>query len=315
MIREQVLFQSSTVVVAIYDHPGPGPHRDPAEEVARSHAVSLVEQGAFELRRRRERLWMRAGAVMVTHPGYAYSCQHREEFPTDRCLAVIPSPGLVESIASDGSGRLEAVPAHRRAAARTAYQFLGLRELLLRPGGPAEPLEVEVRAMELLAGVARWNRRARVGFRLGQVAWYAPRIDAARERIQADFRETHTLASLARGAGMSPFHFARVFAELTGTPPHRYLVEVRLMAARAMLLEGAGVTPAALACGFGNLSHFVRSYRRRFGTVPSATRSSQESASVRPAGAATLTHARRDADATARRRRHEATGDSPCSTT
>ena len=65
------------------------------------------------------------------------------------------------------------------------------------------------------------------------------------------------------------FHFTRVFAALTGMPPHRYLLRARLDAAARMLREGASVTETCFACGFANLSHFSRSFARRFGVAPS----------------------------------------------
>jgi len=68
---------------------------------------------------------------------------------------------------------------------------------------------------------------------------------------------------------MSPFHFARVFRELVGTPPHRYLLTVRLARAAALLREGTTVTDTCFAVGFGNFSHFIRLFRRTFGVSPS----------------------------------------------
>jgi AraC family transcriptional regulator len=65
------------------------------------------------------------------------------------------------------------------------------------------------------------------------------------------------------------FHFARVFTELVGRPPHRYLAETRLVAARGMLEQGRSVTETCFACGYSDLSHFSRSFARRFGVPPS----------------------------------------------
>lgn len=67
---------------------------------------------------------------------------------------------------------------------------------------------------------------------------------------------------------MSTFHFARLFAELAGTPPHRYLLRVRLDEAARGLRQGASVTDACFASGFQNLSYFIRAFRQRFGISP-----------------------------------------------
>jgi AraC-like DNA-binding protein len=68
---------------------------------------------------------------------------------------------------------------------------------------------------------------------------------------------------------MSPFHFARVFRELAGTPPHQYLLRVRLTEAARRLRDGDRVTNACFASGFSHLSHFGRLFHRRFGVLPS----------------------------------------------
>ena len=93
--------------------------------------------------------------------------------------------------------------------------------------------------------------------------WYAERVHFAREQLDREFASEFTVSELARSVGMSMFHFTRVFTELTGMPPHRYLLATRLKAARAMLRDGRSVTETCFACGFSNLSHFSRSFARR----------------------------------------------------
>ncbi len=102
-----------------------------------------------------------------------------------------------------------------------------------------------------------------------QLGWYARRVDRAREKLDVDYSRDHKLASLAEEAGMSPFHFSRVFRELVGTPPHRYLVRRRLEVASKLLREGLSVSETCFSSGFTNLSHFVRSFRGYFGRSPS----------------------------------------------
>jgi len=81
---------------------------------------------------------------------------------------------------------------------------------------------------------------------------------------------------LARRAGMSPRHFARVFHESFGTTPARFIERVRVETARRRLEEStSGVEAVASECGFGSAEvmrrAFLRSlrvspadYRRRF---------------------------------------------------
>src|SRR5438093_231155 len=79
-------------------------------------------------------------------------------------------------------------------------------------------------------------RKISRSFPQAQLAWYAERIEAAREQLTKRFADQHLLLTLARSVGMSPFQFARIFRELTGFAPHQYLLKVRYREALHMLL-------------------------------------------------------------------------------
>ena len=131
---------------------------------------------------------------------------------------------------------------------------------------------------EAMAGALYWSLSAETTnqslFRAHQLSWYAARIDRANALIKAHYDEPLSLSRIARDAGMSVYHFARVFNELEGQPPHRRLLEVRLTEARNRLRQGASVTNTCFGVGFGSLSHFVSTYRRHFGVRPSDTQNS-----------------------------------------
>jgi AraC-like DNA-binding protein len=79
------------------------------------------------------------------------------------------------------------------------------------------------------------------------------------------------VADLAAAAGMSRFHFSRVFRDETGSSPYAYLVDRRLERAAARLRAGGcSVTTAALDAGFRDLGRFARAFRARFGVTASA---------------------------------------------
>jgi len=59
---------------------------------------------------------------------------------------------------------------------------------------------------------------------------------------------------------------------MLGQSPHQYLLRARPAHAARMLRRGASVTEAVLGGGFGNLSHFTRTFRGRFGISPAEYR-------------------------------------------
>jgi AraC-like DNA-binding protein len=139
---------------------------------------------------------------------------------------------------------------------------------------PEPDLAAETCAAALLDAVSQESAPPKQLFRQCQLAWYAERVDAAQKSMEQGYEDNHSLSSLARSVGMSAFHFARVFAELAGAPPHRYLLRIRLNQAASRLLDGTSVTEACFQSGFSNLSHFVRTFQRHFGVSPAQFRRS-----------------------------------------
>jgi AraC-like DNA-binding protein len=148
---------------------------------------------------------------------------------------------------------------------RVAYVFHNLTISIQRK---KDFLAAESSAGALLDELSGGVRDMRRLYSEHQLSWYAERVDAARSLLHKKYPYEQTLSLLARGVGMSTFHFARIFSELTGTPPHRYLQRVRLDAAAQRLRQGDSVTEACFASGFRNLSHFIRAFTRRFGASP-----------------------------------------------
>jgi transcriptional regulator GlxA family with amidase domain len=61
------------------------------------------------------------------------------------------------------------------------------------------------------------------------------RITRAMERMRAHMREKLTVEQLAASAGLSPSRFAHLFREQVGVSPVRYLLQLRMDRARALL--------------------------------------------------------------------------------
>ena len=91
--------------------------------------------------------------------------------------------------------------------------------------------------------------------------------------VESDAARPLELKAMAAAAGMSKYHFLRVFRRLTGMTPHRYLISVRLRrAALALASSRRPVIAIALDAGFGDLSTFNKTFRAVFDLTPTQYR-------------------------------------------
>lgn len=242
-----------------------GPDARPFTEVHQGYSVSYVRQGSFGYRVRGQAYELVAGSVLVGHPGDEFMCTHDHHVCGDECLAFHLSPGFVELIGGDASiwrtGGLPPLPelmvlGELAQAAASQQSDVGLDEA---------GLCFAARFVELVAGRKPTPQRASARDRQRAV-------DAA-IWIQAHSQQAIALEHAASQAGLSPFHFLRLFSRVLGVSPHQYLVRSRLRHAARLLAAGEqSVTDVALDVGFADLSNFVRTFHRAAGVAPAAFR-------------------------------------------
>ena len=103
-------------------------------------------------------------------------------------------------------------------------------------------------------------------------------LSAPKQKLVAEFIDSHiaekiSLARLAKIAGLSRYHFAHVFKQTFGVPPHRYHMVRRMERATNLLLQSTlPVTQIAVRVGFRETSSLTRAYRRYAGVTPSDRR-------------------------------------------
>jgi AraC family transcriptional regulator len=91
--------------------------------------------------------------------------------------------------------------------------------------------------------------------------------------IQAHLDQDIKLADLAALAGISPFHFSRLFKQSLGLSPHQYLLQQRVEQAKELLKNSQlAIADIALQCGFNSQSHLGKSFRTLTGITPNEYR-------------------------------------------
>lgn len=137
--------------------------------------------------------------------------------------------------------------------------------LLVR--GLAQAIAIHLaRNYTVLTDAAPGESSALPGFKLRRVTdWMA-----------AHLADEFSLARLAEQAGMSEFHFNRLFKRATGVPPSQYHIQLRLDAARRLLRETKkSVIAIANEVGYSNPSHFAQLFRKANGLSPTDYRRQQ----------------------------------------
>jgi len=94
-------------------------------------------------------------------------------------------------------------------------------------------------------------------------------LNRAIDFINAHLAEDISLESLAGAAGLSPFHFARLFKRSTGVSPHQYVLRCRVERARGLLMRSkASIAEVAVEVGFCDQSHLAAHFKRVYGVSP-----------------------------------------------
>jgi AraC-like DNA-binding protein len=238
-----------------------GPDDKPFVEQHRCHSLSYVRKGSFGYDSRGRTHELVAGAVMVGHQGDEYVCSHPHHVCGDECLSFWFSPELADEVGLKKDalqlGSLPPLP-----------EMMISGELAEAAGRGDGDIGIDEAAMvfakrfvEVTSGISRKPLKA-----------------AARDRrravesalwIDANANREIDLAGLAKRAGVSAFHFLRLFSNVLGVTPHQYLVRSRLRQAARLLADDAlSITSIAFEVGFGDLSNFVRTFHRAAGVSP-----------------------------------------------
>lgn len=171
--------------------------------------------------------------------------------------------------------RWAAVLAHDARADGTFFYSVRSTGVYCRPSCASRPARPENVAFHATAAEAE-----RAGFRPckrckpdqpGLPEQHATMVTAACRLIE-HAEQTPTLEQLARQAGMSTFHFHRVFKAATGVTPKQYAMAHRANRVRDELGRRDSVTEAIFDAGYNASSRFYESASQVLGMTPSRYR-------------------------------------------
>jgi AraC family transcriptional regulator len=242
-----------------------GPQDRPFEERHAATSIAIVTAGTFRYRNDQGDALLAPGALLLGNEGACFECGH-EHSTGDRCLSFHFTQRFQEAVAASVPGvRNARFDAPRLPPLPQLAPILAQAETAREEGDQDALEEVAVRlsaaALATLADVrpSQYAATARDLRRVTEVLHF----------IEANVTDRISLAAMARKAGMSAYHFLRMFRQIVGLTPHQFVLRARLHRA-AMLLKRSDqpVSTIALDAGFEDLSTFNRRFRRVMGVAP-----------------------------------------------
>lgn len=226
---------------------------------AKYEIVAIAEGGArFEVRG--VPVHVSGGSVLVVNAGDPHAVAS-DDGGCSFSLLYVPAERMASAADQAGHGAIPPV------FAPCAVHDPGLAGIVLRLNGALErdapAAEVEDLLESVLVGLLA---RAHV-----QPVSCGPRNDGvarARRYIDEHYAEPIAIDDLAALAGLSKYHFIRVFREAHGMPPHACQNAVRIARAREALAAGRTAADVAQATGYADQSHFTRRFKRLVGVAP-----------------------------------------------
>jgi len=246
-----------------------GPQDRPFEEQHDAVSMAIVTAGTFRYRNDQGEALLSPGAILLGNRGACFECGH-EHGVGDRCLSFHVTERFLEAVAAARPGvRTTRFNAPRLPPLPQLVPLLAEAERAREEGDAsafeALVLRLSAAVLATLADIAP-SRRAPLPRDIARVT------DVIRH-IETSADERHSIAALAREAGMSAYHFLRIFRQVVGMTPHQYVLRTRMHRAAMMLRRSNRmISEIALEAGFEDLSTFNRRFRRVMGVTPSLYR-------------------------------------------
>lgn len=232
-----------------------GPGDTPFTEVHGGFSVAYVRCGSFGYHVGSKAFEFVAGSTLVGRQGDEYVCTHDHHLGGDECLSLQLTPAALSNLgANDRVWRARCIP--------PLAELMVVGELVQTAAEGKTDIGLDEAALLFV------SRFVDVVLQRRQKDGQPSSRDRRRAIEAALWLDAHAdrpvdLSQTARVAGLSPFHFLRVFARVLGVTPHQYLMRTRLRrAARLLTDEERSITDIALESGFGDLSNFVRTFHR-----------------------------------------------------
>jgi AraC-like DNA-binding protein len=274
-----VILQYSTILFSrvMHNSSNPGsisyPHSHPHET-----EIHFIKTGGGTYRIKNQRVFLKNNSVLIIHPKdvhhflFAKAGVSIEKY----CLTFLPGALNLFHHKNRIAPFIQCKDSFPHTILFPEKEFLlftllleEIREELQRPHPHQELISVNLTKLllNLLRGIERTEKNITLLVKMD------PRITKSLDYIEENFRSPLSLKKVSHTAGISAFHFSRLFTQSVGISFRFYLLSRRIEEAKKLLEEtDKKVLTVAHQSGFSDMSAFNRNFKRHTGITPGAYR-------------------------------------------
>jgi len=236
-----------------------------SRHIHKGFAIGVIEQGAEVFSYKGDKYSAPAGSIVAINPEEVHTGQAAHEMGCSYRV-MYADACLLQKIASEIDETKKNIPFFEYPVIRDNQLAQLICELHSILGDSASRLEQESR-LEWILGqlILRHANRSYQFQDLDRENW---RVKQIKEFLEEHYIEDVSLRYLSYLIGLSPFYLTRLFQKKVGLPPHAYLTQVRVMAAKKLLASGYPIARTAYDTGFVDQSHFTKKFKRLVGVTP-----------------------------------------------
>ncbi len=230
------------------------------------YALGVVESGAHAFAARGAVWTALPGRVIIVNPEDVHDGGPARGGAGYSYRMVYLDPAIMKRVASEATASSRGGPFFPDAVVddpALAARILRLHRAL---EAPTPRLEREARIFDAALQLARRHGGAPAEPRPADRG--RPIVDAALDVLAANFAEDLSLSELAAVVGVDRFRLLRAFRRCLGLPPHAYQTQLRLRYAKRLIAAGEAPAMAAVAAGFADQSHLIRTFKAAYGVTP-----------------------------------------------
>jgi len=238
-------------------------------------SICYIRKGNFLFKVFRNNLDSHTGHFLINKPHYEHRVAHLHNMP-DECTIISFTEEFYIQLKKDNSiqyGDFFHSPDKHSllimSTPRTDYLQYRIFESLKNKNVPA--LLIDCMIMELAETLFFEKTSIRPQkLSVSVKKNYLIKIEDVKNYIHKDFAEDISLSDLSMQAFMSPFHFSRVFRQITRISPYQYLLQFRLSHAEHLLKNTTlSILDISSSSGFKNPDYFSSAFTKKNKIPPS----------------------------------------------